>query len=267
MDEFIDIHFNGQLELYLSKVIKREDYNIFLSDIIDDTYWNLAYLKTGYLNLDKAWKEIKTEMINSNRKPLIYITSLINNNEIKKALSKNNLELLYTDVWMTIENLEQFKECSSDINFDINIVNERLQDKFIQAIMDGFSGDNPDDPYESLSDGYRTALEENIKRNNSSNYKSIHYLGLKDKENITTATVIYKNDKAVIYNVTTNKKYQKHGACKKMMSYIINDLKNKGIKEVCLQTEKGFYTEEVYKSMGFKGKMLGQAYVEKEQSI
>lgn len=215
MDEFIDIHFNGQLELYLSKVIKREDYNIFLSDIIDDTYWNLAYLKTGHLNLDKAWKEIKTEMINSNRKPLIYTTSLINNNEIKKALSKNNLELLYTDVWMTIENLEQFKECSSEINFDINIVNERLQDKFIQAIMDGFSGDNPDDPYD---------------------------------------------------NVTTNKKYQKHGACKKMMSYIINDLKNKGIKEVCLQTEKGFYTEKVYKSMGFKEKMLGKAYVEEEKN-
>lgn len=263
MDEFIDIHFNGQLELYLSKVIQREDYNIFLSDIIDDTYWNLAYLKTGHLNLDKAWKEIKTEMINSNRKPLIYITSLINNNEIKKTLSKNNLELLYTDVWMTIENLEQFKEYSSDIKFDINIVDEIFQNKFIQAIMDGFSGDNPDDPYESLSDGYRTALEENFKRNNSSsNYKSIHYLGLKDKESITTATVIYKNDKAVIYNVTTNKKHQKQGACKKMMSYIINDLKNKGIKEVCLQTEKGFYTEEVYKNMGFKEKMLGQAYVE-----
>lgn len=52
-----------------------------------------------------------------------------------------------------------------------------------------------------------------------------------------------------------------------MMSYIINDLKNKGIKEVCLQTEKGFYTEKVYKSMGFKEKMLGKAYVEMEQSI
>lgn len=52
-----------------------------------------------------------------------------------------------------------------------------------------------------------------------------------------------------------------------MMSYIINDLKNKGIKEVCLQTEKGFYTEKVYKNMRFKEKMLGKTYVEGEQSI
>lgn len=260
MKDFIDIHLNGQLKLYLSKIIKNEEYDIFLSDIIDDEFWNLAYLKNNNVDLKKVWKEIKDKMISNNRKPVIYITSL-KDNEIKEDLNKNNLNLLYTDVWMTIENLEKFKEYDSKIDFKIYKVDNDLKDKFIQAVMDGFSGDNPEDPYESLSDGYRVALEKSF-RESSTEYKVLHYLGLKDNEAITTATVIYRKDKAIIYNITTNKKYQKCGACKKTMSHIINDLRNSGIKQVCLQTERGFYTEQVYKNMGFEEKMVGEAYIE-----
>lgn len=261
MEDFIDIHLNGQLELYLSKVINKNEYDIFLSDIIDDEYWNFAYLKNNNVDFKKIWQEIKGEMINNNRKPLIYITSLINNEQLKKKLKENNMNLLYADVWMTLENLEEFKKYDSKINFEIHRVNHELKNKFIQGIMDGFSGDNPEDPYESLSDGYRVALEESF-RESSTGYKVIHYIGLKNTETITTATVIYRKDKAMIYNITTNKKYQKCGACKKTMSYIINDLKNNGIKAVCLQTERGFYTEQVYKNMGFEEKMIGEAYIE-----
>ena len=48
------------------------------------------------------------------------------------------------------------------------------------------------------------------------------------------------------------------------MSDIMKDLIKLNIKEVCVQTEQGFYTEKVYKNMGFKEKLLGQAYVEGE---
>lgn len=260
MKDFIDIHLNGQLELYLSKVIKSEEYDIFLSNIIDDEYWNFAYLKSNNVDFKNVWQQIKEKMKSNLRKPLIYITSL-DNNQIKEDLNITNLSILYTDVWMTIENIEEFKKYDSKIDFEIYVVNDKLKDKFIQAIMDGFSGDNPEDPYESLSDGYRVALEESFKES-STQYKVVHYLGLKDNEAITTATVIYYKDKANIYNITTNKKYQKCGACKKTMSYITNDLKNKGIKQVCLQTERGFYTEQVYKNMGFEEKMVGEAYIE-----
>lgn len=207
MEDFIDIHLNGQLELYLSRIINKNDYDIFLSDIIDDEFWNFAYLKNNNVDFQKVWKQIKNEMLDNNRKPLIYITSLINN-KIKEALNKNNLNLLYTDVWMTIDNLEKFKEYNSKIDFEIYKVNDKLKEKFIQAVMDGFSADNPEDPYESLSDGYKVALNESFKQNNTE-YKVVHYLGLKNNESITTATVIYRKDKAVIYNITTNKKYQK----------------------------------------------------------
>ena len=120
-------------------------------------------------------------------------------------------------------NLEQFELYKSKIDFSVYKVDETLKEQFIQAVMDGFSGDNPEDPYESLSDGYKIALEKSFNENNSE-YKVIHYLGKKEKEAISTATIVYKKDKAIIYNVTTNKKYQKNGVCRQMMSDIIKDL-------------------------------------------
>lgn len=49
-----------------------------------------------------------------------------------------------------------------------------------------------------------------------------------------------------------------------MMSDIIKDLIKLNINEICVQTEQGFYTEQVYKNMGFIERLLGKAYIEKE---
>ena len=88
----------------------------------------------------------------------------------------------------------------------------------------------------------------------------INYLGMKNNEPISTATVIYNQDNAVLYNITTLKDFQRKGFGKQMMYYILNELNKLKIKEICLQTEKGYYTEEVYKKIGFKEKILGKAY-------
>ena len=261
LNDLIDIHINGQLELYASHIIEKDDYNILLSDLIDDQFWNFAYLKNNFSNLDKMWENIKSDMIKNNRQPTIYVTSNINNKELEEKIKDINLNVLYTDVWMTFEDLNTFEKYKSKIDFKVSRVDENLKSKFVKAIMDGFAGDNPDDPYQSLSDGYRIALEE-CKEKNESEYKVINYVGLYNDEVISTATVIYKQDKAIIYNITTNKKYQKQGVCKQTMSEVINDLIKTGITIVGLQTEQGFYTEKVYKNMGFKEVMLGKAYVE-----
>lgn len=263
MEEIIDIHFGGQVYLYFSNIIKKQDYDIHYSNVIDDEYWNLAYLKNNKVSLKDAFEDIKLQMKEINRKPIIYITSNIVDKNLKEQIEGSNLQSLYTDVWMTLDNLEQFGTYKSKIDFSVHKVDKKLKDQFIGAVMNGFSGDNPEDPYQSLSEGYKIALEKSFDENDSE-YKVIHYLGKKDEEAISTATVIYKGDKAIIYNVTTNKKYQRKGVCKQMMSDIIKDLITLNINEICVQTEQGFYTEKVYKNMGFKERLLGKAYVEKE---
>lgn len=267
MEEIIDIHFNGQLYLYLSNSIRKQDYDIYYSELIDDEYWNLAYLKNNEVSLKETFEKIKIDMSKLNRRPIVYITSNINNSNLQEEIDNSNLNLLYTDVWMILDNLKKFESYKSKVDFSVYKVDKTLKNKFIQAVMDGFSGDNPEDPYESLSDGYKISLEKSFNENNSE-YKNIHYLGMKGQEAISTATVVYRKSegtgKAIIYNVTTNKKYQRNGVCKQMMSDIIKDLIKLNIDEVCVQTEEGFYTEQVYKKMGFKEKILGKAYAENE---
>lgn len=252
----IDIHINGQLYA-LNKKIKN-NYDIIYSEIIDDEYWNFAYIKNNEINIRDEIKNIINDMKELKRIPLIYITSNILNQNIENQIEECNLKNLYTDVWMTIENIEEFATYKSNIDFTVNEVNKKLQERFIQSVMEGFSGDNPEDPYGELSDGYRVALRRTFEYD--SDYKIIHYLGIHEDEAISTATAVCKEDKAIIYNVTTKKKYQKQGVCKQTMSEIISDLKNIGIKTVCVQTEEGFYTEKAYKNMGFKEIMKGKAY-------
>ena len=57
INDLIDIHINGQLELYESNIIEKDNYDILLSDLIDDQYWNFAYSK-NITDLNKVWKNI-----------------------------------------------------------------------------------------------------------------------------------------------------------------------------------------------------------------
>lgn len=106
MEEIIDIHLNGQLYLYLSKIIKKQDYDIYYSDLIDDEYWNFAYLKNDEVSLKETFEDIKLNMNKLNRKPIIYITSDIIDSELQEKIDNSKLKSLYTDVWMTLDNLE-----------------------------------------------------------------------------------------------------------------------------------------------------------------
>ena len=55
-------------------------------------------------------------------------------------------------------------------------------------------------PYEAVNDGYGTALYNSF-QNLESEYKSIHYAGKYNREIVSTATVVYKKENAIIYNV------------------------------------------------------------------
>lgn len=138
----IDIHINGQLYA-LNKKIKN-NYDIIYSEIIDDEYWNFAYIKNNEINIKAEIKNIIDDMTELKRTPLIYITSNISNENIENQIEECKLENLYTDVWMTIENVEQFATYKSNIDFTVSEVNKNLQDRFIQTVMEGFSGDNPE---------------------------------------------------------------------------------------------------------------------------
>ena len=255
--ELIELHFKGATELYKSELTEKEDYYIFANSLIDDCYWNMGILKNFNSDINLVWDNIKKELESRNRKPVLYVIPS-DNFEIS-----NDFELLYTDVWIAVDNLKRFEKIKSKIDVKFEKVTDNLKDKFVKAVMDGFSGEDPNDPYEALTDGYKKALYNSFE-NIDDEYKSIHYAGIHNEEVVSTATVIYKGKNALIYNVTTKKEYQKMGICREMLSYIVSDLIEKGVEIACGQTEQGFYTEKLYKAMGGKEIMLGRAFTKKD---
>ena len=262
MEKLIQMHLEGQLQLYMSNKIENENYDIYYSELIKDQYWNFAYLKNKELKINQEYPSIKKEFKKINRKPLLYLTTNQLTKKREEELKKENLKLYYTDVWMTIEDIDQWENKTSGIRVTIQKVEKEQREEFIKTVIDGFSGDNPEDPYESLEEGYKVALKESFEKENSE-YKVNHYLGKYEKKPIATATVVYQKDKAILYNITTCREYQRRGVCRQMMTKIIQDLKTLKVKTICLQTEKGFNTEQIYKSMGFQEKFLGKAFGEK----
>ena len=158
----------------------------------------------------KYYGVTEKELQKRNRNPEIYIIPY------KDYKINKEFKLLYTDVWMVASDLENFNKYKSKIDVDFGIVPDNLKESFVKAVMDGFSGEAPEDPYEAVNDGYGTALYNSFK-NLESEYKSIHYAGKYNREIVSTATVVYKGENAIIYNVTTKKQYQKMGICKEMM--------------------------------------------------
>ena len=221
MEDMIKLHLNGNLQLFFSNTIQNKNYDIYYNNIIDDEYWNYAYIKNNQVDLRKIIQDIKSKMKEINRKPVIYITSNIMNEKLKYDIEKLNLKLLYTDSWMFLDNIDKLGTYKSSVDFSIHKVNENLQAKFVQAVMDGFSEDNPEDPYNNLPEGYRISLERSFKNDNDGKIKMINYIGIKNSEPISTATVIFSQPRAVMYNITTSKKYKNKGVCKQMMFHIL----------------------------------------------
>lgn len=67
------------------------------------------------------------DMKELNRQPLTYITSNILDNELEIQLQNSKLKTIYTDVWMTMENLEEFKNHKSKIKFSVQKVGYSIE--------------------------------------------------------------------------------------------------------------------------------------------
>ena len=128
----------------------------------------MGILKNFDTDINLVWDNVKKELQKRNRNPEIYIIPY------KDYKINKEFKLLYTDVWMVESDLENFNKYKSKIDVDFGIVPDNLKESFVKAVMDGFSGEDPEDPYEAVNDGYGTALYNSF-QNLESEYKSIHY--------------------------------------------------------------------------------------------
>lgn len=248
LDNLIDIHLNGDIDL---KRIIKDDYDILYSDIVPDIDYNYAFLKNNKVNIKDLLDKIKQDFKLLNRKPAIYILSNIMNDNLKS----NNLEINHIDTWMVLDKLVEFNINS---NIEYSHLSKDELDEWVNAFMNNFSSDDPNEPYQGLDEGYRITFSDNYESHDG--FNSIYYKAKLNNKIVATCMGIYKDNSIILYAGSVDKKLRGKGIFKEFLNYIIKDLKDNKIDNICLQTEKGYYPEKLYSKIGFKEIIQGTFY-------
>lgn len=175
--------------------------------------------------------------------------------------AEKNLEMTDHSIWLILDQLKTKSIIKSNIKIEIKKAGIREKNTYIDAVKKGFLKYAEEDPYDGLSESVIDAISRSFSVKNQ--YTTEHYMAVYNDQIVGTITVMYKQDIAYIYNVTTNINHRKKGICKQLVFYIINRLIDLKIDRVILQTEWGFYPEKVYKKMGFRNLCTAIKYTEK----
>ncbi len=243
MQEIVAQYFEAVKNMYVGEII-RTPYAVFaFGDIIDDTLWNVA-ITTSEKNIE----QIEKVFAERNLTPTLYCNKELNLSGYKKS---------YTDAMMK----KELKENVYSKTFDIAISEEKQP--IIDLIMEGFSTHDSNDPYSDISPLYRNALEKNFGKSQTG-WQSLHYVCKINGKSISIATATYQYEIAFVNNVTTLKDYRGKGIAKEIMSFLENNLLNRGVKQVVLTTEKDAYTEKFYEKLGYKTFEIWNGYTKEK---
>ena len=231
------------------------NYTLCTSKIMDDYFWNIAYLK------NKINKEILIDLENEfksiNRKSSIYIgRNDISYNENKELLLTNGYTLNNTDVYMMLE-----KTSEIDINIHIKILeNEKEYNDFMQVLSSAYN-----DVIENVEENvYADAVTEcyyNAIKNTMNNKEHIHIIAYDNDIPVSVATLNYVNGIGGINNVGTAQGHWNKGYGKQLITYLINKFENLGGGILTLSTEHHSKNQQFYEKLGFKQKYVMEQYM------
>lgn len=239
--------------MYFDNKNNLKDYLLCYSEIMDDYFWNIAYIKTKLD--DNVLNDLKDDFRKINRNPSIYI-GIDNENYVhnKSFLEANNYKLNNTDVYMILKNANKY-----EISADIKIVEtEKEYNDFMQVLESAFGGEKTEEnSYAgSITDCYYRAIKNTI------NSDKFHHIILYDNEiPISVATLNYIDGLAGINNVGTAQEYWNKGYGKQLMTYVVNKFEELGGGTLTLSTEHKSKNELFYEKLGFNSKYVMEQYM------
>ena len=244
-------------DMYFDNKTENENYFLGTSEVIDDYFWNIAYLKTEFnkemlANLENIFKGI-------NRNPSIYISeSDIGYESNKNLLLGNNYILNDKDVYMELENPNK-----SNISLNIKIVeNEKEYNDYMKVIASAYN-DNIENPEENvyadaITDCYYKAIKKSI-----GDEIHFHIVAYDNDVPVSVATLSYKDKVGGINNVGTAQGYWNNGYGKQVITYVINKFEELGGGILTLSTEHQSKNQQFYEKIGFEAKYVMEQYMKK----
>lgn len=232
-----------------------DNYILCTSKVMDDYFWNIAYLK------NKINKEIlnnlESEFKSLNRKSSIYLgRNDISYTENKELLLANGYKLNNTDVYMVLA-----KTTEININTHIKIIeNINEYNDFIKVLSSAYN-----DAIENADENvYADAVTEcyyNAIKNTMNSKEHIHIIVYDNDIPVSVATLSYVNGIGGINNVGTAQGHWNKGYGKQLITYLISKFENMGGEILTLSTEYHSKNQQFYEMLGFKEKYVMEQYM------
>lgn len=242
-------------EMFFDNKKDTDNYILCTSKVMDDYFWNIAYLK------HKINKEIliniENEFNNINRASSLYIgKSDIYYDENKELLLANGYKLNNTDVYMLLEEAKEI-----EITTDIKIVeNEKEYNDFMKVLSSAYN-DRIENADENVYEDAVTECYYNAVKNTINSKEHIHIIVYDNNIPVSVATLNYVNGIGGINNVGTAQGYWNKGYGKQLITYLINTFQNLGGGMLTLSTEYHSKNQQFYEKLGFKEKYVIEQYM------
>lgn len=233
-----------------------DDYLLCYSNVIDDYFWNMAYLKNKFNKEKLDILEAEFRSLNS-KSSSIYIGK--NDNDYadnKRLLLENNYKLNDTDVYMAFD-----RDVPIDINLDIKIVeNEEEYNDYMKVLASAYNDsiENPDENVyaDCITEGYYNAI-----RNTIGDNTHFHIVAYDNEVPVSVATLSFVDGIAGINNVGTVQGHWNKGYGKQVIKYAIDKFKELGGDILTLSTEYQSKNQRFYEKLGFKEIFVMEQYM------
>lgn len=256
MSNLMNWHYEVQEGMYFSRRKSFPLYDVFLSDVIEDGFWNYAYLHSD-IPISNVEKELVELFKKENRLPSIY---LVDDNPYHKEsvdyLLNIGYSLLSTESFMVYQNTDTItiKNTSS---YATLVADDRSQNDFIEVFTNAYGGEKtPEQPYGELDKTYMQALI----RSFSDEKKFFHFVCYDNNNPVSIASLCFENEKGGIYNVGTNPAFRGKGYGTVATKACIDKWIELQGDTLLLQTETGSAVEKWYEKLGFKSHFVGEIY-------
>ena len=233
-----------------------KDYILCTSKVMDDYFWNMAYLKTE-ANEDII-SEIEKKLKIMNRIPAIYIgkdDQYYEDN--KKSILNNGYKLNDTDVFMILTDYKNI-----DINIRIKVVEtESEYNDFMQVLASAYN-DNIENSNENVYADAVTKCYYDAVKNSMNNGKTFHIIGYnEDNIPVSVATLNIVDGVGGINNVGTAQGFWNRGYSKQVFAYLIEIFKQNKGEHLLLCTEYHTKNQTYYEKLGFKEIYVMEQYM------
>lgn len=233
-----------------------KDYILCTSKVMDDCFWNMAYLKTK-VN-ESIISEIENKLKVMNRIPAIYIGRDDKyHEENKNFLLNNGYKLNDTDVFMI---LNDYKEIN--INIRIKVVETESEYNDFMKVLASAYNDHIENSNENVYADAVTQCYYDAVNNSMNSDKTFHIIGYNENNiPVSVATLNIVDGVGGINNVGTAQGFWNRGYSKQVFAYLIKIFKENNGEHLLLCTEYHTKNQSYYEKLGFKEIYVMEQYL------